>query len=412
MFEFKPWWDCPSCGAAKSFGVLFVGRDCYVRRCSKCRHSVRFELPELRKRVFYLDQCAISLMAKALLRGQDDDWLRLFEKLDVLVRAQLVICPESDVHLIESVVSKLHVSLKRLYAHFAGGVALFPTHSIKCYQFRTAFEKHLGGQQGDPFEFDPGCIVMSGHIHGWLEHFTFLPNLQLTQDDLERIRIDRDRVSMALTAVFHRWQQEKQTFERYFVEEANSHGPALLRACALHIQRLQKGCADDSLDTRMLLYPHPAWDLFSELLRCMPEEFGDDAKRFSTVVEFLMSDQMREIPYVRISSAIYAALAKQANHGQKREPTRGLRNDIDAISAYLPYLDAVFVDNEMRNILESGDVRRILHYPARVFSGSNLSEALDFLDATLRAAPPTHLAKVEEVYGEGWNTPFDSILGL
>ena len=82
-----------------------------------------FPLPGLSRKVVYIDQFAISNMMKTLNRAHghhardadDPFWRRLFERLDRLVQLQLVICPFSEVHTNESVVSPDGAALRAMY---------------------------------------------------------------------------------------------------------------------------------------------------------------------------------------------------------------------------------------------------------------------------------------------------------
>ena len=54
-----PFEDCPKC-LQHEFGVLHIHDNSYTRRCRSCWHALTFVLPELRKKVIYLDQFVFS----------------------------------------------------------------------------------------------------------------------------------------------------------------------------------------------------------------------------------------------------------------------------------------------------------------------------------------------------------------
>jgi hypothetical protein len=107
-----PFVRCPNCGE-EQFGIHIVGGRSYQRRCRNCWHGARFALPDLSRKVLYVDQFVISNMMKALdgthprhqATAADPLWRTLFERLDRLVKLQVVICPPSDVHRSESLVT-------------------------------------------------------------------------------------------------------------------------------------------------------------------------------------------------------------------------------------------------------------------------------------------------------------------
>ena len=76
------------------------------------------------------------------------------------------------------------------------------------------------------------------------------------------------------------------------------------------------------------------------------------------------------------------------------------------LSAYLPYCDAMLVDNGVRAMLISLPRRYALGYTCRVFSKHNGEEFLAYLHEIERDADPFILALVRDVYGEDWPTPF------
>ncbi len=64
-FITAPFLVCPKC-KEEAFGVLNVQSRSYTRRCRSCLHKERILLPELNKRIIYLDQLAISELLKAI----------------------------------------------------------------------------------------------------------------------------------------------------------------------------------------------------------------------------------------------------------------------------------------------------------------------------------------------------------
>src|SRR3989304_2807951 len=90
-----PFRNCPKCGG-NEFGVLLVNGRQYIRRCRdrKCWYTETIGLPEIKKKVIYIDQFAISNMMKVLnpavkgheLAATDPFWRELFELLDVICK--------------------------------------------------------------------------------------------------------------------------------------------------------------------------------------------------------------------------------------------------------------------------------------------------------------------------------------
>src|SRR5713226_2148037 len=145
MLVHGPFKACPKCGL-NEFGVFQVGVEMYSRRCRNCWFKGSFPLPPLSRKVVYIDQFAISNMMKTLnakspsheAARADPFWLALFEALERVVKRQLVVCPDSDVHHQESMVFGCYEELKRMYEQFSHGDTFDSTDAIAMRQLNKA----------------------------------------------------------------------------------------------------------------------------------------------------------------------------------------------------------------------------------------------------------------------------------
>jgi hypothetical protein len=64
-FIMKPYLRCPKCGA-QEYGVLGVGDTRCQCRCRVCRHTGTVYLPDIKKKIIYIDQLALSNIMKYL----------------------------------------------------------------------------------------------------------------------------------------------------------------------------------------------------------------------------------------------------------------------------------------------------------------------------------------------------------
>jgi hypothetical protein len=95
-----PWRTCPVCGKGE-FGVGLISGSRLMRRCRDCWHSRYYPLPQLRKKIIYLDQFVISSLMKlenAEARGHaavasDPFWRELHDLLFQLRQLQMICCP-------------------------------------------------------------------------------------------------------------------------------------------------------------------------------------------------------------------------------------------------------------------------------------------------------------------------------
>ncbi len=229
MFINEPYITCPKCGK-ESFGVLSIYARHFIRRCTECWHDQSYKLPRISRKVIYLDQFAISEMMKSInpsLKKTDkvDPFFRkLYEKLDVLNKMQVIICPESTNHFNESIVSAYYPALKRLYEQLAHNFRFYDPETVKRFQVVEAFKGWAGlGEQ----TLDIGDVLTgTGDLDGWDGRFIISVSLQDQDANLaDELRKARDQSSDALAQVFNRWQTEKsKTFLNWYEEERESYG--------------------------------------------------------------------------------------------------------------------------------------------------------------------------------------------
>ena len=73
--------------------------------------------------------------------------------------------------------------------------------------------------------------------------------------------------------------------------------------------------------------------------------------------------------------------------------------DIEAIAAYAPYVDAMFIDRECAILLGEGELCRDLHYRARIYSYANKDAFLAYLRELEAQATAKVRGYAERIYG-------------
>ena len=111
------------------------------------------------------------------------------------------------------------------------------------------------------------------------------------------------------------------------------------------------------------------------------------------------SDLCRQLPHHRISAYLFAATAKRVIGGQKTIINKGMMNDIRAISAYAPYLDAMFVDKTSAQLLQERPLLEDLEYKARIFSFANRDDFMAYLEELEADTPPNVREMASKIYG-------------
>ena len=137
-----------------------------------------------------------------------------------------------------------------------------------------------------------------------------------------------------------------------------------------------------------------------ELIYQLAREAGiPEALRSNAIVRFWKSSKNCNQPFGRILAYLFAALAGQIKGGRLEMPTAGFLNDAQAISAYAPYVDAMFIDKECAELLRHPQCLKNLNYKAQVFSFSSADKFITYLRNIVDSTPENVRAEAELIYG-------------
>lgn len=404
-----PFSRCESC-RTDDLGVLSVGPKHVTRRCRKCLVAQQEALPALDKKVVYLDQFVISNILKVLdatARGheramQNPAWLEIYKLLDVLVRGQIVACPNFENHRTESMYSPFYPSLKWLYDCLSGGARIRGSEEIKRGQLAEALTAWLEGREAI-FDMNRQRMI-GGKLNVWLDRIRFVIKGHYP-DDLDEMRKLREQGHEQLTATFERWRTEKGgKFEDWFLEELRAFGEAYLYVNQEWVKgfvRVNLGLEPFSLKAA---WPPDAVSTISVLAGLLRYQHGlSEADARSKVVEFLKSDAPMAIPYLRISAALWATMAMKAAAGQKAPPNQGTFADVNAVATVLPICDAMFIDDKCAATLRDIPKSHRPPYNTRVFSTQSTADFIAYLKDLLAAMTDAHKRVLASVYGDTWD---------
>jgi hypothetical protein len=138
------------------------------------------------------------------------------------------------------------------------------------------------------------------------------------------------------------------------------------------------------------------------VMQVFREEGIPQEQLLSKASEYFLSPHLRHVPSIRISSMLYAALARKVAGGQKRPPSRGMANDVEVLSALLPYCNAMFVDKECHALLSEEPLRSELGFGIKVFSLNNKQDFLVYLKDIEKSASQDLMMALVELYGDSW----------
>ena len=390
-----------------------VNRYNIVYRCSACGNVESDPLPRFPKKIIYLDQCAISSIVKA----KDAFWTDLHKKLKNLIGLQLIACPYSRFHHEESMLSEQwRDDLQTLYKELAGEDRLRCPDDIEFTQLRRELRAYLGQPESsddgdfwkefceeDPHRFTGDMVV---YCH-------FDPHPQIVLNVQQR----KDRTHKGMEEVAEYWRQNPQKFKQAVAVEAEAYGRSLIEAYrelvdgAKHIENMLPGELLSAY--RSIVRPGefnvstppgnaPGVRLVHFLMCDVLKQRPNEHNPFSVVEEFFRSDQMKKVPFLDISSRLRATIAQQTQSDKKpRKPKPSDNYDVKAVSTYAPYCDAMFLDNEFRNLSEQRNIDVPGRYDVKLFSANNRDAFAGYLqDILVTGMSSEHHERLALVYPE------------
>jgi len=370
-------------------------------------------LPALRKTVLYLDQNVVSDMMKAINpatrsygRPVLERWRDLFRRVDRLCKLQLLVCPGSPTRDHESAVSPFQNALARMSGQLSGGSRFHSSVDVRLLQLDRCVRRRFG----EPVDAAGTAEeVILGPLHGWTPKLQLSVEFPYSADYVRHLRATRLRTQALLEQLNEsRWLREPLSFDEWVLEETREFG----RLLKFHYEQFLEvvgGVFARRRPISELNLDDVAYRTINTIRRSFEETGVGKEEAKERTLAFVTSDEVGEAPSIRINSMLYAARARKAAGGQRRPPRASFVHDVQAISSYLLYCGAMFVDNECRALLTEEPVCSRLGYPTRVFSKSNWDAFIRFLDDLLAACRPDHRDLVAQVYGADWETPFESM---
>jgi hypothetical protein len=404
-----PYITCPFCGQ-NAFGVLMITGDSYVRRCASCHRPTgtekakRYPLPPLNKRILYLDQFAIRRIYQASVNPKtanspklSREWISLIDKIKRLIRYQLIICPISDIHIKESLVWKDYKETRLLLHKLSCGVSFSSITEIIIRQLLAHASSWIEGR----FDVEPDLKMLEAlddNPNKWSDFVHVSTVLSYTEDRIDQLRSIRDESHEELTDVFIRWQKQKDKgFEYWFNEEINGFAIGTIRIFIEHFVKMNR--AEYTPDELLLLNYSLSINTLHSLISLFSNHTGSPQETADLLSKYLQAKYLKSVPFLKIGGMLWASMALKAASGQKRPPNRGTINDVNFISIFLPYCDAMMIDKVNHSYLSYEPLKSEIDYNTKIFSVLNIKKFLDYLDQIESQATSEHWAALEEAYG-------------
>lgn len=352
---------------------MSVARNWLTRGCNSCGERYDLELPQLRKQILYLDQ---SFLSHAF-RGTNAAYVEAAKRVMAVVRKQLLVCPWSLVHELETHQWKdaSREALWEFIKKTAVGHRFNIASRVKRSQLGRAFERFVSGE---PVSTSIERLdALPWDIDHWENYFWV--DVTRKVDDPDVVRRNKDQATRDLVAAFDGWQKARTTFD----EDRRSE----VRACASGLAQLYRDAFKHLLcgDVEAWMQAPADGGLIEDLMH-RDDKTMSMKERHERVGSFLQSEYFANVPYIDISCRLFAVMRKRVKQGQFANRARaevrirGVWFDIDAVSLYGPYCDAMFVDREIRRWLLDSDGGIAAKYGLRLFSAETWSELTGFFD--------------------------------
>lgn len=389
--------DCPSCGSHESYGNVMVSGNTLSRGCLKCKHWDSIPLPELKKKVIYLDQFFFS----HAFRGQHKMFIEAQQRITDLALAQQLVAPYSNLHEDESQLwtAAQRAPLLKFIKQTSLGHKFAYEYEVKKRQTHRAFQSFLVNspttdavERSDALRRDVN--EWDGYV--WIDVGNFS-----AEHDILKMR--KDSSVEALLDVFDTWASTNSTFEEDVQSEVRSYAKSYIEHYVGYVKSIAEG------DPDALFNANENSMMIESLLRY--DDKLPAPLRMQRIMEFFQSDYFANVPEVRIGSEFFALLRQKLRQGEfinkEKNLSRfsGLFYDVRFISTYAPYCDAMVVDNLMYQFATDPLIDLPKRLGVRLFSRSNWNEFLTYLDELEANRSPAIVDALKMIHPVGARTP-------
>lgn len=386
--------DCPGCGEKDRFGNVSVRADQVLRGCMSCKYSTTVWLPEVRKKILYLDQFFFS----SAFRARDPRFVMAVERIRQISALQLLVVPFSNIHKDETHQWRGHggknrEDLMEFIEATSRGHEFKPAYDVEQTQIATAFRASLAGKP-PAFALDQRDAV-EGDIHGWDDYFRIDVGRYMGDIELKR---DLKRQSVEdLVDAFPTWRQSTNTFDEDVAIEMRDAARGYIDSYLKYATRIADGDYAALVDSPIMSM------VVQSLLHCLPDEMPPEA-RLTQVGTFLSSPHFSETPYQWLSARIYATLKDMVKRGayinrdNALQRLGGFFQDVNHVSTYAPYCHGFVMDQAMASLMADPHVNLENRYGVRVFSLNNWDQLFAWLDTLEAGMTEEHRAGLSAAY--------------
>jgi hypothetical protein len=387
--------DCPRCGAQRTYGNASISENILRRGCTGCGQRNDIWLPDIRKKVIYLDQSFFS----GAFRARDPRFVSAAEKVRGATHDQLLVAPYSSIHEDETHQwrghdGRLPADLMDFIKRVSGGHEFERDYDIECRQIVKAFQAYLDGRPAD-YAMEQND-VLSEKVHRW-EDYIFI-DVPGYFRDIEQLRVAKMDAVSALVDAFDGWQRSTNTFDEDVAFELRTAAQIYMRAYIDMLGEIAKG--------NFLAYMNAPIDatVVQSMRYCLPKDMPLN-QQLDRCAQFFVSAHFAEIPYQWMSTRMFAALKHQVKHGaytnrdEAKQRLSGVFFDIKHISLFGPYCAAITVDGPMADLVRQPTIALEARYGAKVFSAATFGDLEAWCDQLAVGMSDDHRRGLSDAYG-------------
>lgn len=306
---------------------------------------------------------------------------------------------------------------KRLYEHFSSEKTLFPSSMIQRFQLQEHFGNWIE-QKPTTFVFDPQNISFGGSdIHEWNAGIRVSVGGSVRDGEIEEQTKINESARSRFDEVWQVWRNESHiNFEEKVRGEILSFGKSVIKTVVDFEKRKIEAAyrlAQDpnyEIDLNDVLHPESG-EILSALTRVARAKSIPEKEIPATIGKYFNDyTALLEVPYLKISSIMLGGLARFAGLGEYKQPPKSAA-DIEFISSYLPYCDAMFVDLQSRRLIKelpknAPPLMKLDEYTTKVFSIRQSDDFLKYLDNLLENIPPEVQESIKDMEGDNHGEPY------
>ena len=336
--------NCPYCGGKDCYGNINVLKTQLWQGCSKCSKSVHSYLPEINKKIIYLDQ---FFYTEAYL-GKSEAFIKAADLIKKLSNKKLLVAPFSSIHEKETHQWIHRHELYEFIKSTSRGHEFEPNYSVQRKQILKGFKSWLANLSHE-YEIEESDVFRN-KIHIWDSYFRI--DVSNYRGDIESIRNSTNQSVEGLVNIFDDWRLSANTFKQDLEIEQIASAKGFIDSYIIYKNRLAR-------DDFAAIYDSPVMSTIVEtLIEMLPKTIPiEDA--LETCMKYFVSDTFRNLPSITIEAKTFAILKSMVKGGAYTNREKSLKKlreffyDVKHISTYAPYCDAFIMDKPMASIMNN-----------------------------------------------------------